>query len=129
MGTKRFLTHSIDEDFIENTCGKISYGIDIVIDTGGYKDNRIHSFESLFKKMNPGGIYVLEDLREDYNKNELINYLKNKIDNVNFNGMFIGKSYEDIIYESNRDIGVFEKRIAAIHFYMGVCFVFKRYCK
>jgi len=51
------------------------------------------------------------------------------IDDINFNGEFEGKNYEDIIYKNNNKIGYLEKRIASIHFYMGICFVFKKYCK
>jgi hypothetical protein len=117
---------SLRKDEIEGEYHKIPYGADIIIDTGHYDGNRIAIFESLFKQMSPGGIYIIENLRR---QNEVVDYFKEKVNDINFNGSYSGKSYEDIIYEKNDKIGFFEKRIASIHFYMGMCFVFKRYCK
>ena len=120
----------INED-LKETEQNIPYGIDIVIDNGRHNKNRIFVFEFLFNKLNAGGIYVLENLRKSYNEknNNIVNYFKKKVDIMNFEGNFKEKSYEEIIYKNNKEIGFFEKRIASIHFYLGMCFIFKRYCK
>ena len=128
---KIFVNKELNNNDLEKINNKIPYGIDIIIDTGEYDKNRINNFEFLFSKLNAGGIYAIEDLRKSYkNKNnDIINYFKEKIDIMNFYGDFEDESYEDIIYKRNKEIGFFEKRIASIHFYLGMCFVFKRYCK
>jgi len=117
---------SATEGFLVDRVSNTKFGVNIIIDTGEHKADRISLFEKLFKEMAPGGIYVLENLRKD---NNIVDYFKDKIDAVNFNGEFLDKSYEKIVYDNNKDIGSFEKRIASIHFYMGMCFIFKRYCK
>ncbi len=121
----------VKKEYLQKLCNKIPFGVDIVIDSGRYLHNRISIFENLFGNMNPGGIFVLENLIERYkNKNnDIINYFKEKIDTINFSGLYQNKSYEEIIYNDDKKIGFFEKRICSIHFYMGFCFVFKRYCK
>ena len=126
---RTFVTAKLNDKFLTNVYNEIPYGIDIVIDAGKYKRNRISNFKLLFKKLNPGGIYIVENLGEKYKKNDIVNYLKNKIDDINFNGSFKNDNYDEIVYKNNEKLGFFEKRIASIHFYFGICFVFKRYCK
>ncbi len=110
----------------KETCKNINFGFDIVIDNGNHSENRATLFEELFKKMNPGGIYVLEKLRHN---NNLINYLKEKVDIINFNGKYHSLNYEEIVHKHNKKLDFFEKRISSIYFCLDMCFIFKRYCK
>lgn len=56
-----FLFDSRETGLVENHFSGISF--DIIIEDGDHhSDSQIRTFENLFKKLNPGGVYVLEDL-------------------------------------------------------------------
>ena len=104
----------------------IENGFDIIIDNGKNKNDRLKIFIELFKNMNPWGIYVLENLHEDYKDNkDIINFLKDRIDDVNFNGKFKTNNLENNINE--KSLNKYEKNISAINFHPGICFVFKNF--
>ena len=113
-----FSKEKIDEE--------VKDGFDIIIDNGKSKDDRLENFKNLFKKMNPWGIYVLENLHKDYKNNKIIiNFLKDRIDDVNFNGKFKTNNLENNINE--KSLKKYEKNISAINFHHGICFVFKSF--
>lgn len=46
-----------------------NYSFDIIIDDGSHSlEDQINSFNLLFKKLNPGGVYIIEDI-DDIDKN------------------------------------------------------------
>ena len=66
---------------------------DIVIDDGSHiMEDQIKTFEYLFPKINPGGIYIVEDTHTSYwksygggyNTNSFINYTKKLTDLINY---------------------------------------------
>ena len=119
----------IDEFFLKKVLSKIILGFDIVIDADNRLiENRKRMFELIFDKMNPGGVYVLENLHLTYERNniELINFIKNKMDDINFKG-----KYENNRFEKNyvEDMTREERIINGIAMYSGICFIFKRFCK
>jgi hypothetical protein len=102
-------------------------GIDIIIDKGEGKEySRKKTFEILFKDMNNWGVYILENLHKNsFNNKEIIEYLSNKIYDINYNGKF-----EDANLEKNIDKSVLdmcEKELIGISFHPGICFVFKNF--
>jgi hypothetical protein len=106
-------------------------GLDIIIDNGSHSQDRIDIFEEVFDKLNPGGIYIFENLRQGYkdNKNCVVEYLKEKLDSINLHGRNDYPNYEQFVYNENDKMGHYEKRIASIQFYFDVCIIFKRYCR
>ncbi len=66
---------------------------DIVIDDGSHQnDDQIKTFEHLFPKLNPGGVYIVEDVHTSYwsvcgggyESNSFINYTKKLNDLINY---------------------------------------------
>jgi len=128
---KNYFINSNIYGFKKDNFKNIIDGGDIVIDTGECDIDRIKTFEILFKKLNSGGIYVLENLQKHYcnKENIIIDYFKDKIDEMNFCGSFGEKGYEKIIYKQDGKVDFWGKYISSIQFYLGMCFIFKRYCQ
>ena len=145
-----FFGDQSDKIFLEKVKKSVPDGFDIIIDDGSHMaDHQITSFKNLFKDLNAGGVYVIEDIFLSYNKHfrsknnsTIIDFIYQKIDDLNFKGRFkwcnfsIIKEYEKSQKEA-RDrrtkkgflkvsIEEYEEMILAIHFYHGICFIFKR---
>lgn len=145
-----FIGDGTDRVFLKKICKKVPDGFDIIIDDGSHRSkDQIKSFEYLFGKLNPGGIYVIEDLYLSYNKYfqtqyfpTIIEYLKKRVDDVNFSGKYKWCDY-DIIRKKEKAqelvrnrrtkkskikvlTNKYERTIEAIHFYNGICFILKR---
>lgn len=81
-----------DENFL-NIVNSNNGPFDIIIDDGSHvMEDQIKTFEYLFTKMNPGGIYIVEDTHTSYWKshgggygtNSFTNYSKNLTDFINY---------------------------------------------
>lgn len=101
---------------------------DIVIDDGSHLSAHvITSFETLFPLLNPGGIYVIEDLQTSYwpgwngrrtdldDPDTSVGFLKTLVD---------GLHYQDRL-DFDREPSVLERNVAAIHLYHNLAFVEK----
>jgi len=132
-GCKIFIGDQKDKKFLTKVCDKIPDGLDIIIDDGSHiTSDVVNTFKYLFKKLNSGGIYIIEDLQTSYNKKyrkgeykSTINFLKKMIDKVNHDGKFRCNNFDRIIKKSVK-LNKYEKIIESIHFYSGICFIFKR---
>ena len=108
------------------------YGpFDIILDDGGHSNKQqIVSFETLFPLLNPGGIYVIEDLHCSYIKNSqwddyhiaTTDYLKQLTDKVNL----YGKSFRGYKEIAGHNLDYFERNIEYIHFYKSTCIIGKK---
>jgi hypothetical protein len=108
------------------------YGpFDIILDDGGHSNKQqIVSFETLFPLLNPGGIYVIEDLHCSYIKNSqwddyhiaTTDYLKQLTDKVNL----YGKSFRGYKEIAGHKLDYFERNIEYIHFYKSTCVIGKK---
>ena len=85
----------IDDDFLKRVSNK--YGpFDMILDDGSHMNShQIFSFEHLFKTINSGGVYIVEDCCTSYweeydggryKKGTAIEYFKGVVDEVNFFG-------------------------------------------
>lgn len=99
---------------------------DIIIDDGGHTMNQqIVSFETLFPKLNSGGIYVIEDIHTSFwpkffdSDVLFIDYVKNLADGIH-----------DIANQESRlegRRGSYSKYdISSIHFYPSIIFIHKK---
>jgi hypothetical protein len=143
---KIFIGDQSNEQFLKDVCNSVPLGFDIIIDDASHIPNlQVSSFNFLFKKLNKGGVYVVEDLYSSYypkfKKNKIssfIDFCKERVDDVNFHGRFkwcnfdiIKKNvFTDIRKKGKRDLmprelNIYEEMIESIHFYNGICFIFK----
>ena len=134
--TEVYFGDQTDYDFLHNLIKK-EKKFDIIIDDGGHTQEQLKSsFEYLFKYgLKSGGIYVMEDLGCSYwhrwsgglnNRNNIINFLKDKIENINFrfwkgnrNDYIPKPSYSDI------DTTFWDENIESLFFVKGMCFIKK----
>ena len=89
-GFEIFIGSQCDENFWKEVVSKVG-GIDVVLDDGGHTyEQQIITVESLIDSMNDGGLIVVEDTHTSYmdcfgpKKFSFINYVKNKIDQINY---------------------------------------------
>jgi len=147
---KIFIGDSGNKECLRKICDEVTKGFDIIVDDASHRSNhQIIAFNYLFPRLNPGGIYVIEDTFLSYNKCfhskgflTLMSFLKKRVDDVNFLGKYKWCNY-DIIKEKEKTqekvrdrrtkkgttkvkINEYEDMIEAMHFYNGICFIFKR---
>lgn len=57
----------INSEAVEDQVSNLAQGLDIIIDDSSHKSGDIiKSFSSYFKQLNPGGLYIIEDLHTSY---------------------------------------------------------------
>jgi hypothetical protein len=132
-----------DGKFLDDVMEK--YGpFDMILDDGSHiNSDVIYSFEHLFKSVKSGGIYVIEDCTTAYwadfgggfrKEGTSIEYCKNLVDNVNFNGLEYtdGKTYNryrkesDLIPLSQKVQPNCRVDIESINFLNGIIIITKR---
>ena len=118
-------------------------GLDIVIDDGGHlMHQQITSFEVLFPYLNPGGIYVIEDLHTSYwrewggygeignpitGPGTCVYYLKHLIDQLNYtSGVTAIANIEKTPAHIYNGLNIYQKHIETIHFYQSLVFIIKK---
>jgi hypothetical protein len=89
-GFEIFIGSQSDEFFWKKVVSEVG-SIDVVLDDGGHTyEQQIITVESLVNAMNDGGLIVVEDTHTSYldgfgpKKYSYINYVKNKIDQINY---------------------------------------------
>jgi hypothetical protein len=89
-GFEIFIGNQSDELFWKKVLSKVD-GIDVVLDDGGHTyEQQIITVESIVSAMNDGGLIVVEDTHTSYmdgfgpKEYSYINYVKSKIDQINF---------------------------------------------
>jgi len=107
---------------------------DIIIDDGGHHVHQQQiAFNLLFPRLNAGGVYVIEDLHTSYwpdfggqyNKADTtVSFLKKFIDGVNWRWYKeLSRPNESCTHEKPT---YFDLNIKSLHFYNGICFIYKK---
>ena len=119
-----------DVEFLKSISKKYN-GFDIVIDDGGHTwHQQKKTFKVLFEELNPGGIYVIEDLSTSYltgsvwdtDEGTTVEFLKRILDDLNLNG----KSICGVKEVSVKVLNTYEKWIEYMFFFKGLCLIKKR---
>lgn len=98
---------------------------DVIIDDGGHKMSQQQtSFDVLFRAMNPGGLYVIEDLHTSY----WSTFLDQKLTTMQFL-----RDLTDQLQEEARnpqrctiEIPSNQYNVASVHFYPSIAFICKK---
>ncbi|UNE35691.1 class I SAM-dependent methyltransferase [Vermiphilus pyriformis] len=127
---------------LENFIKKTDTQFDVILDDGGHRmEQQILSFEMLFPRIKPGGMYIVEDLHTSYwsdwsgyefakntcNNKIAINYLLNLVHDVNHVGA--QNKCADINKfptELRKALNIYQSDIESIHFYTSICIIVKR---
>jgi len=129
-----------DTNFLEQNFK--NHEFDIIIDDGSHVPiHQMASFEFFFKKLKPGGLYVVEDLHTSYCPNPIfskdglnfVDYLKDRVSDLQLNGKdAVEWSYGDkknhlnaVGWDKLNTYNYYEKYIEYIHFYKSICFIKK----
>ena len=131
-----------DSSFLNNVANK--WGpFDMILDDGSHKnDHVIFSFKNLINYVKTGGIYVVEDTCCSYweefgggyrKENSTMEYFKNLIDDINFNGQYqenfwsVHARREDFLIPQsiNNNIDI-RTDIESINFLNGITIITKR---
>lgn len=120
------------KQFIENSGGRF----DIIIDDGGHTmRQQITSFIHLFPHVNPGGVYIIEDLHTSYwpalgggnHTGTTIALLKSLIDKVNYAGAATTiASHRNLPEAVVKKMDIYQKDIRSLCFYDSLVFITKR---
>ena len=119
-----------DTKFLEKVNTKHG-GFDIVIDDGGHTwYQQQTTFEFLFPRINPDGMYVIEDLSTSYLKGSIydtgnptmVEFLKRIMDDLNLNG----KSTCGVKELKGKSLTLYEQWLESIFFFKGLCIIKKR---
>ncbi|HTH55599.1 MAG TPA: class I SAM-dependent methyltransferase [Cyclobacteriaceae bacterium] len=122
---KIFIGSQADREFLREVKNKIP-PIDILIDDGGHRmDEQIVTFEEIFEKVKPDGVYLCEDLHTSYSltyggghqrRNTFIEYSKHFIDRIN---AFHSE-------QGSLKIDSFTTSVNSVHFYDSVLVIEKQ---
>lgn len=115
-----------DREFLEQVAARIG-PIDLLIDDGSHIGDDIHvSFEALFPKVSPGGLYVIEDLHTSYWPKYCggapglpgtgIALIKSLTDGMHHD------AFQDELYQASYA----DEHVASIHLHSRIAFIEKR---
>lgn len=130
-----------------NVMKKINDQLDIILDDGGHTmKQQIVSFKTLFPFVRSGGVYIIEDLHTSYWIEQYGNYygghgtfeaplaqdgsaicfLMALVHDVNYIAARTGSASEQHCPQDiYKTLNYYQKNIKSIHFYSGMCLIFK----
>lgn len=126
---KAFAIDATDADALDGLFGSQSF--DIIIDDGSHTSaDIIKSFELLYNRLKPGGVYIIEDLHCSYRREfqggylyegSSIEWLKRIVDVVNCDHIIA----EEIDQETHYSYRLLSQSIASVSFYDSICVIDK----
>lgn len=109
---------------------------DVIIDDASHKwQDQIDAFKLWWPKLEPGGVYVVEDVHTNYfmefgqaGEQSFLDFMSKIYDNVNFYGAGgLGDIRNIIDYDKHKDdFGVYQKTVESITYYPSIIFIRKR---
>lgn len=133
--TERIVTLVRDQSSVEDLLDVTqTFEYDIVVDDGSHQSShQIISFEVLFKYLQPGGLYCIEDCLCGYSEQwvhngekSIIDRIKEMVGEVNMNGKIdLHNLCSDKAKNPERDWTYFEKNIEWIWVGTGLCIIKK----
>lgn len=132
----------VDENVLRNVCDKYGW-FDLIVDDGSHMNEHVtFTFEKLFPRIKPGGVYVVEDCGTAYwdeygggylNQSSSVEYFKRLSDDVNFRGLMnfdyhnVHARKEDVLKDlSERIQPQIRTDIESINFLNGIIIITKR---
>jgi hypothetical protein len=133
----------IDDEFLNNICEKYGW-FDIIVDDGSHINNHVtHTFEKLFPRIKPGGVYVVEDVCTSYweqydggylKQDSSMEYFKRLTDDVNFRGLENFENPQGVWHRRESNLKELSERIQpycrtdieSINFLNGIIIITKR---
>jgi hypothetical protein len=119
-----------DTSFLESVVQEFGH-FEVIIDDGGHSyKQQIVSFEHLFPKLTPGGLYFVEDMHTSYARGSVwddfnttgVEYFKRLVDYVNIQGKsFVG--YSELPPNA---LNYLENNIDYLHYYRSLVAIGKR---
>ncbi len=133
----------IDDEFLNNICEKYGW-FDIIVDDGSHINSHVtHTFEKLFPRIKPGGVYVVEDVCTSYweqydggylKQDSSMEYFKRLTDDVNFRGLENFENPQGVWHRRESNLKELSERIQpycrtdieSINFLNGIIIITKR---
>lgn len=123
------LGSAVDEQFMLKAYPKVEF--DVIIDDASHMvEHQRATFDIMFQRVAPGGVYIVEDVHTSYwpefnggykRKNNFVEIAKNLADMVNFRAY--KKSDRAREYKVSKEVTWLEKNIESVSFYRGLCFI------
>lgn len=114
-GIEIYIGSQDDRKFLADICP--NKGIDVCVDDGSHKpEHQITSFEAIFPRLNPGGVYICEDIHGCHN--QFLDYVQGLI-----KGMNIMMPSQD---KFAIPAGDFQSQVRAVHVYPYAVVIEKR---
>lgn len=128
--SKVFFVDQSNQAQLKRFAQTVKNGFDIIIDDGSHiAEHQIISFETLFSFLNKGGLYIIEDLHCTYKKgkSKTIDFMSHRVDDLNYISAKT-KCADQNKFPRNllNTLNIYQREILAVHFYSGICFIFKR---
>lgn len=134
-----YIGNLTDDKFMQSTLNAIGGRFDIIIDDASHKQPQVsHSLQTLWPHLNNGGLYIIEDLHTSYlpsfgmsyrQPGTVVEELKDLVDALHVDTY--KKTPQSAVYELlgastvQESLDQFEQSLYSIHFYKGMCFLFK----
>lgn len=121
---KTYIGDQTDEAFL----AKVPGTFDVIVDDGSHLSrDQIRTFEIMFKRVNSGGFYIVEDTSCSYwidftpgNGPTAVEYFKSLVDHVNMHGFSVDGKFDrnrDLLLQHKADASEWERTIDYIIFY------------
>ncbi|MCZ8531379.1 hypothetical protein [Alteromonas sp. PRIM-21] len=126
-----------DKDFLNEVFSRLKFPLEVVIDDGSHINSKtIKTFNILFKKIAPGGIYIIEDThctyekKFDNNRDEFDKFLLKVMRSIDTDGQKLTEhnmqDFTKIPNKVRNRLPYLQRWVEKIHYSRGLCVIYKR---